>query len=178
MKPMPSPPDSNDEAFLRLFTHHEPELRAYVRASLPRPQDVDEVMQELSLVAWRKFPTLEDPGRFGAWACLIARYEILKHRRRIARDRLVLDEDVVERLAEEGADEGPRRQARLDALDHCVRQLPHDRRRLVLAAYRPDFTIRELAAREGRSEGALYQLLARLRQQLLSCIERRLATDP
>lgn len=73
-------PDHLHEAFLRLFTRCEPELRAFVRSCLPRPQDVDEVMQEVSLVAWRKFGDLDDRGRFAPWACLIARYEILKLR--------------------------------------------------------------------------------------------------
>jgi len=45
--------DELHEAFLRLFTRAEPELRAFVRSCLPRLQDVDEVMQEVSLVAWR-----------------------------------------------------------------------------------------------------------------------------
>ena len=43
-------------------------------------------MQEVSLVAWRKFPTLTDPAQFPRWGCVIARYEILKFRRTHARD--------------------------------------------------------------------------------------------
>ena len=74
--------DELHEAFLRLFTRCEPELRAFGRSCLPRPQDVDEVMQEVSLVAWRKSGDLDDRGRFAPWACLIARYEILKYRPR------------------------------------------------------------------------------------------------
>ena len=68
--------DLNEE-FLRLWTHHEPELRAFVRSCVPRAEDVDEVMQEVSLVAWRKFSSLTGPAEFPKWACLIARYEIL-----------------------------------------------------------------------------------------------------
>ena len=63
--------DELHEAFLRLFTRCEPELRAFVRSCLPRLQDVDEVMQEVNLVAWRKFGDLDDRGRFAPWACLI-----------------------------------------------------------------------------------------------------------
>ena len=76
---------------------------------MPRAAEVDEVIQEVSLVAWRKFPMLTDPAPFPRWACLLARYEILMARRRHARDRLVLDEDIVAKLAEEGAEEMPAR---------------------------------------------------------------------
>jgi RNA polymerase sigma-70 factor (ECF subfamily) len=164
-----------NEVFLRLWTHHEPELRAFVHACLPRAAEVDEVMQEVSLVAWRKFATLTEPAQFPRWACLIARYEILMARRRHARDRLVLDEDIITKLAAEGAEEVSVRHQQLDVLDDCIAKLPRERRELALAAYAPETSMKELAAQLGRTEGSLYQLLARIRQELLSCVERTLA---
>jgi RNA polymerase sigma-70 factor (ECF subfamily) len=177
MEPANNPPTPRDphEDFLRLFMHHEPELRAFVRACLPRAHDVDEVMQEVSLVAWRKFATLTEAAQFPRWACVIARYEILKFRRSHARDRLVLDEDIMERLIAEGAEEMDVRRRHLDALDDCVAKLPRERRELTLAAYAPENSMKELAARLGRTEGSLYQLLARIRHELLRCVERHLA---
>ncbi|HCN77698.1 MAG TPA: RNA polymerase subunit sigma-24 [Verrucomicrobiales bacterium] len=173
----PAAPHDPNEGFLRLWTHHEPELRTFVHACLPCAAEVDEVMQEVSLVAWRKFSTLEDHGQFPRWACLIARYEILMARRRHARDRLVLDEDIVEKLAEEGAEEMSERHRQLNALDDCVAKLPRERRELALAAYAPETSMKELAARLGRTEGSLYQLLARIRQELLRCVEHTLAQE-
>jgi len=169
-------PDPNAD-FLRLWTKHERELRAFVRACVPRAGEVDEVMQEVSLVAWRKFSTLVEPAQFPKWACLIARYEILMARRRHARDRLVLDEDILEKLAEEGAEEMSLRHRQLELLDGCIAKLPRDRRDLALAAYAPGASIKELAGRLGRTEGALYQLLARIRQDLVQCVERSLARE-
>ena len=133
------------------------------------------MVQEVSIAALRKFSTLDDHSAFGAWACLIARYELLSARRRFARDRLVLAEDIVELLAKEGAEELPLRQRQLQALDHCIETLPRQRRELALAAYAKDTTIRELAAQLKRTEGSLYQLLARIRQELRRCMEEILA---
>ena len=93
------------ETFLRLWMKHEPELRAFVRSCCPRAQEVDDVMQEVSIAALRKFPTLDDHAAFGPWSCLVARYEILSARRKHARDRLVLSEDILLMLADEGAHE-------------------------------------------------------------------------
>ena len=166
-----------NEEFLRLFTRHEPEIRAFVRACLPRPEDVDEVMQEVSLVAWRKFPTLDDRGLFARWACLIARYEILKRRRMHARDRLTLDEDVIQLLADEAVEESPLRQRQLAALDDCIAKLPRDRRELALAAYAPGASKKILATQLRRTEAALYQLLARIRMELWRCMEQSLARE-
>ena len=162
------------ETFLRLWTLHEPSLRAFVRSCCPKAQEVDDVMQDVSVAALRKFSTLDDQSAFGAWACLIARYELLSARRRFARDRLVLAEDIVGLLADEGADELPLRQQQLKALDHCIAKLPRERRELALAAYAKDTTIRELAARLKRTEGSLYQLLSRIRKELYRCMESTL----
>lgn len=179
MEPTDDLSNSRDphEDFLRLFMRHEPELRAFVRACLPRAGDVDQVMQEVSLVAWRKFSTLAEAVEFPRWACVIARYEILKFRRALARDRLVLDEDIVEKLATEGAEEMSLRHQQLNALDACIAKLPRDRRELALAAYAPENSMKELAAQVGRTEGSLYQLLARIRQELLRCVEITLAQE-
>ena len=169
--------DELHEAFLRVFTRAEPELRAFVRSCLPRLQDVDEVMQEVSLVAWRKFGDLDDRSRFAPWACLIARYEILKYRRAHARNRLLLDESVIEALADEAAAEMPLHQRRLVALESCFEKLPEARRELAITAYTPGTSQKELARQMGRTEGALYQLLSRIRQELWRCVELTLAKE-
>ena len=94
---------TNDGRFVQLLAKHEPEIRAFIRASLPSSHDVAEVMQNVSLVAWNKFSELEntDSG-FAKWVCVIARFEIMKFRRGLARDRFVLDEDVVRLLLRRG----------------------------------------------------------------------------
>ncbi len=168
-----APPDPH-ETFLRLWMQHEPSLRAFVRSCCPKAQEVDDVMQEVSVAALRKFSKLDDHSAFGAWACLIARYEVLSARRRFARDRLVLAEDVVRLLADEGAEELPLRQRQLRALDHCIEKLPRERRELALTAYAKDTKIRDLAAQLKRTEGSLYQLLSRIRKELHRCMDRSL----
>ena len=40
----------NNEAFLKLFLKHESGLKAYIRSCVIKPEEVDEIMQEVSLV--------------------------------------------------------------------------------------------------------------------------------
>ncbi|MDC1406091.1 sigma-70 family RNA polymerase sigma factor [Akkermansiaceae bacterium] len=171
--------DDNNELFLRLLTRHDPAIRAYVRASIPDPADVADVMQEVSVIAWKKFSTLEDPETgFGKWASVIARYEILKFRRGKARDRLVLDSDIIELLAEEGVDEAPEREQWIKTLKYCLEKLPQSRRELLMSAYHPEASIKELADTMNKQPNALYQILSRLRLSLADCIERETAQEP
>lgn len=165
------------ETFIRLLLRHQAGIRAFIGAVVYRTEDIDEIMQSVSLVAWRKFDSLEDPEGFGRWACVIARHEVLKFQRSKARDRFVLDEGLVERILSEGEDELPARECRLSLLDRCLDKLPTSRRELLLQVYSPGCTARAVAERLGKSEDGLYQLLRRLRLELKDCVELGLAQE-
>jgi RNA polymerase sigma-70 factor (ECF subfamily) len=167
---------SSHEAFVLLLLRHEPMVRAAIRAVVLRTEDVDEVMQAVSLVAWRKFDSLTDRSGFGRWACVIARHEVLKFKRTKARDRFVLNESLVERILEESASECEMRAERLSLLERCLEKLPDTRRQLLLQVYTPGCTTRAVAERLGQSEDALYQMLRRLRLELKRCVELGLAS--
>jgi RNA polymerase sigma-70 factor (ECF subfamily) len=107
----------------------------------------------------------------------VARFEVLKHRRRIARDRLVFSEELLELLADEGTIEIEERERERRALDHCVERLPAPHRELVRRCYQSGASIKEAAEALGRSATALYKTLHRVRKLLLDCIERRLAEE-
>jgi len=165
------------EAFLKLLLRHEPMVRAAIRAVVRRAEDVDEIMQAVSLVAWRKFDSLTDHDGFGSWACVIARYEVLKFQRGRARDRFVLDEALIEQILEEAASDCDARRERLSLLERCLEKLPEARRKLLLQVYSPGCTTRAVAERLGKSEDALYQLLRRLRLELKQCVEQGFSNE-
>tara|TARA_R110002096_G_scaffold203718_1_gene389017 strand:+ start:1998 stop:2555 length:558 start_codon:yes stop_codon:yes gene_type:complete len=177
MAETPSDPDFH-EPFVRALTKYERIVRAYIRGSgISRPQDVDEIMQEVSLVAWEKFDQLRNIEEFPKWACVIARYQILNFRRRHSRDRLVLNENVFELLLEESLEESSLNEKRLNHLQQCLAKLPEKSRQLVLTAYQPDSTIETLASTMGRKANALYQQLWRLRRTLELCVEEALNNE-
>jgi len=172
--------DSNDarqERFLRLYTAHEPALRAFVRRLVPSRHDAHDVLQQLALVLWRKFDESASEPDFRRWAFGVARLEVLAWRRDRARDRLVLAEDVLELIAEESARADAWLDAQREALEGCLNKLPSRHRTLLLAAYAGETRIQELAARAGRSVTAFYQWLHRTRLALLRCVRRALAME-
>ncbi len=161
--------------FVRALTKYERIIRAYIRGSgISRPEDVDEIMQEVSLVAWEKFDQLKNVEEFPKWACVIARYQILNFRRKYSRDRLVLNENVFDLLLEESLEESSLNEKRLNFLQQCLAKLPEASRRLVLMAYEPGSTIDSLAGETGKKANALYQQLWRLRRALEQCVEEAL----
>lgn len=163
------------DVFVRLLMRHDRTIRAYLRGLLPTASDVDEVMQEASVVAWRKFGELDHPENFRRWACVIARYEVLMYRRKKARDRLVLGEEIERLMADEGLDELPLRDRQLEALEACLEKLPPERRRLVLRVYEAESPMKTIAEQVGKTPTAIHKMLSRVRRELLLCVERSLA---
>lgn len=163
--------------FLRSFTAHEPAIRAHVRRLVPARADADDVMQEISVVLWEKFDSFRDGADFKAWAFGVARFEVLSWLRDRGRDRLVLDEEVITKIAEETTADEPRLERQREALEHCMKKVPGEQRELLMQAYQPDSRIQEVAQGSGRSVAGFYQWLHRMRKMLLECIQRALTQE-
>ena len=162
------------EEFVRLFVAHEARLRSFIRSLLPAWSDVDDVMQETSLVAWRKFTRFERGTSFMAWAAMIARFEALDHLRRSGRDSLVFSDAVANLLTTETLAEPDALERERSALDHCLAKLDNASRELLLRSYEPGARFHAVAALAGKSVQGYYKSLQRLRARLLTCIEGEL----
>lgn len=164
------------EAFLRLFTRFEGNLRAFVASLLPTWEGVDEVMQESSIILWRKFAQFDQSAEAGFldWAFMIARYEVLKYRRRRATDRLRFSEDVFELLANAAESVTVTQDQRLRLLRECVANLEPAQLELVKAVYEDGAAIKDVAEQIGRTPAGLYKALARIRNRLANCVQAKL----
>ncbi len=170
--PAPQPIDhSHYEDFVRHLLQHEEQCRAFLRTQLGSWDEVDDVMQESSLVAWRKYDQFTPGTSFLNWLLTIARFEALNHRRRQARSRIVLSAEVLDLIADEGIAESESLEQESRALDHCLEQLPPAQRELLRIAYQPGVRFNDIAVETGRSAQALYKTIQRLRAALLLCVE-------
>lgn len=170
------PPDHYEE-FVRLFARDEWALRVFVRSLVPTWDDADEVVQDVALVAWRKFAEFQPGTSFLSWLRVIARFKVLSYRRKLARDRLVFSEELIAVLADEAEDESELRPRERAALEGCLGKLSEPQRQLVAVAYAAGTTVKDEALRLGVKPGTLYMRLSRIRQQLLDCIQRTLARE-
>ncbi len=168
--------DERYEAFVRLLVEHEPGVRSYLRSLLPTWDDVEEVTQEASLIAWRKFESFEKGTAFGGWLLTIARFEALKYRRRMARSPMVFSADIWEMLADEG-NTNEYQQIRRQHLEHCLGKLELAKRQQLLKAHTPGVVMREVALASGKSEQGFYKMIQRLRSVLLKCVLKSIEAE-
>ncbi|MDG2122921.1 MAG: sigma-70 family RNA polymerase sigma factor [Verrucomicrobiales bacterium] len=165
--------DARYELFIQRFAHHEPDLRRFIRSLLPNWTDADEVLQQTAIVIWKKFEQYDPETHFMKWACVIARFESLAYRRKMARDRLVFREDILELMADEGIDELEDRRKEHTAFESCLRDMPEKQRRFLTLAYTQGVKTKDLAEQAGSTAAAFYMRLKRLRHQLMHCIEAK-----
>jgi RNA polymerase sigma-70 factor (ECF subfamily) len=168
----------SEEDFVALTVRHERRVRLFVTTLHPERADVDEIVQDAWLVAWKKLESFHYTGdepdeEFVRWLCTIARFELLKYRRKNA-PRLVLDEKVMDSLATLQFEDADYFEARHNALAGCLEHLRPRDKEIIRRRYEEDISVSELASRIGRSADAVYKSLNRIRTSLLACIERTL----
>ena len=166
--------------FMRLFARHEMALRNYARLIVPDWTAVDDALQDASVTMWENRAKLRDESGFLPWGKVIVRNRCLNARAKLRRDRLVLDETVLDLIvSEEGADSDALQLKTLhEVLEGCLLELTPERRELVLAPYRGAGAVKELAEAARKSPNSLYKLIGRLREKLSVCVENKLRLEP
>jgi RNA polymerase sigma-70 factor (ECF subfamily) len=135
-------------------------------AMLHEPQAAEDVLQEASLIAWRKRGRLHDQSRLRAWFLGIVANECRNARRRIWVTRVSVG--LPSWLSVSSTEE---RVLRGTDLRRALRQLSHDDRLVVSLYFYLDMPLEEVAAVAGISTGAararLYRAIRRLRPDLV-----------
>ena len=175
---MPQKTQTDQSDFLRMLAKSEPIVRSYLRSQVQDYHHLSEIMQNVFIVGWKKFPNFSGTdGEFTKWLCVIGRFEALKHRQSMARDRLVLGEKLINLIADEGQEEIFLHEQWSRKLEFCMQKIPATHRSFVEEAYSPEVSIKDLAAKMNKTPASLYQKLSRIRKTLATCMGN-LADEP
>lgn len=167
-------PSEASRDFLSEYGRHQHTIHVYVRTLVPNKSDADDVMQEVSVTLWKKWPTFDKDSDFRRWAFGVAYIEVLRYRRKAAKDRLWFSETLIEALAEDFSSASEQHEARLDALPVCLEKLGEEDRKMVATRYRSGGSVRDIADQNGIPESTVYKRLIRIRASLRDCVSRAL----
>jgi RNA polymerase sigma-70 factor (ECF subfamily) len=131
-------------------------------------------VQEVAQACAENFATFDRERSFVSWAMGIARHRIHKYYRSRSRDRLVLGDPALTRLAAalerlEGESE-----ERREALRNCLERVQGRRREVLELRYRENVKVVDIATRCSMSPSGVSVMLHRVRVELLRCIRHRL----
>lgn len=158
-----------------LLAKYRHEVLAYLYSAHPDYHAVEDMFQEVCLVAVQKAAEFEDGSNFPGWARAIARNKLREHLRK--RTGVALDDAFFEGLdrafeeARAALDPDPRK----EALRQCLLELQEGARQIVSLRYDEGLDPATIASRMGRSRAAVNSLLQRIREILRECVERRMS---
>jgi RNA polymerase sigma-70 factor, ECF subfamily len=166
--------------FAELLLESRRDLFGLIYSLVQNLPDAEDVYQDTALVLWQKFDDFTLGTNFSAWAMRVAHLRVLKHAAAKRKQRLFFSDALLESISQAyqrdaaGADRGNRRS---EALENCLQKLSARDRRLVTRCYAPDRDYADIAQSEGRTVGAIYQAVDRIRKALFACVERTLAME-
>ena len=151
---------------------------SYILKMVPNWNDAEDIMQNTSSVIWKKIDQYREGSDFASWGCGIARYEILSFLRKKKNSRLVFDEGLLGQI-EQNTDnkDGTRIEEIANAARDCVKKLKLTDQKIVQLRYDEELSVKQISSRLSRSVRGLYKSLARIHDNLLSCVELRIATQ-
>jgi RNA polymerase sigma-70 factor (ECF subfamily) len=164
--------------YIKLLNESQSRLFAYLYAHVLNMADAEDLYQQVALVLWEKFDRFIPGTDFGSWGIRVAELTIKNFLRSRRRSKVLFSDEVMQRIVERQSQVSQdSAAARTSALESCLKRLPQRDRQLVERCYGGDFKIKEIAEEEGRSAGAVYTALCRIRHALLACIERTIAAE-
>ena len=130
--------EGDRDGFARLYHLYAPLVHGILLARVPRAE-VDDLVQDIFLHAFKKLHTLRDASAFGPWIAMIARNRAVDFHRR-SRETVEIDDDL------RGSDTHDSKAAEILEL---IRSLPEAYRETLVLRLVEGMTGPEIAARTG-----------------------------
>ncbi|MBK1789896.1 sigma-70 family RNA polymerase sigma factor [Persicirhabdus sediminis] len=158
------------------FQTHKIPLYAFIRKSGISPSEADDIVQDTFLHIVQHQDELAQIENFRAWMFKIARFKILSYFRDHQRSKVshLSDENLQMVLDEAEFQNDQQISDRVDQLKNCLKKLPHKSKVILDQHYYKGFALHEIAAKAGKSNGAIYNAVSRIRQMLKQCLESNL----
>jgi RNA polymerase sigma-70 factor (ECF subfamily) len=151
--------EGDRESFARLYALYAPLVHGILLARVPRAE-VDDLVQDIFLHAFKKLHTLRDAAAFGPWIAMIARNRAVDFHRR-ARETVEINDDL------RGSDA---HDSKAQEILELIRSLPEAYRETLVLRLVEGMTGPEIAARTGLTAASvrvnLHRGMKLLREQL------------
>ena len=159
------------EEFIELMTSFQGRLYAFILSLTGDPNGANDILQETNIILWKKSGEFEMGSNFKAWSFRIANFQIMAHRQRKMRDRLVFDDDMIEEIIAEATEADELYNIKQGKIDSCMSQLPDRQRDLIKMRYTIGKSVNQMAEDLKSTANSIAQALFRARNNLTQCVK-------
>lgn len=159
---------------VRFIALCQPKLRAYIRSLVFNPSDVDDILQDVAVIAIEKSDNYDPSRPLSAWVFGIAKNRVLKYFEKQNRQKLYFSTELVDAITVAAECESPDSDS-LDMLKNCMEKVDPEKRELLRRRHEPGITARQLAQEIGYTDTRISRLLNSLYKLLMNCMRQHLA---
>lgn len=168
-----------DKSFEILLKEHRHMMLTYASALLGGDRrEAEDVVQEASLVAFKRLDSFDVNASFPAWLRGIVRFKVFESRRALARSPIMKDPDVIQGMEDvfQAFDQPYADEEwleRITILQECILKLKDPMQRVVNLFYKSGKSLKEISAKMSINIMTAGQRLSRARKLIQSCAERQ-----
>ena len=162
-----------EKAFMEMVDECTPALRSYLAPKLYGREELDDLLQEIFIAAYKGRFTLKKTDSIQPWLKGIARNKLkLFYRTKFRRQKMTLNfqEFILASIDENSEDHSGNDERNI--LVKCIEKLPAKLNRLVRLRHLSGIKVKDLAREEECSESQISVNLFRARQKLKECLEK------
>jgi RNA polymerase sigma-70 factor, ECF subfamily len=153
------------QAFERLYQRYAPVVHGVLLARVPY-SEVEDLLQNVFLLAFRRFPQLREDAAFGGWLLAIARNQAADYHRHKVDEEPLLEHHQNRASGEDSSDMSP------GELLHLLQSLPETYRETLALRLVEGLTGPEIASRIGMTHGSVRVNLSRGMHMLRELVEK------
>ena len=161
--------EGDQEGFERLYRLHSGRVFGMCKRLTSKPEDAEELTQEVFVRAWQNMKHFQSPAHFSSWLRRVATNLVINEKRTVARRGLpgLFDESNAEHGSAPAPSSGG---ARVD-LEHAVGRVPRRARTVFVLHDVYGYRHREISEMTGVAVGTSKALLHRARRRLQEVLD-------
>ena len=165
----------NEEELVSILLVERQRIFAYLISILRNPDHVEDVYQEVCLLALKKRETIVDQQHLHFWLRTTGKLQALNLLKKERSRQLTLNDEILDMLESQWiAHETEDDNAVMQALRHCMDLLPKPAKELIRKRYVQGVSYAALAEALRRPVNSLYVTLSRIYAALADCVNKRL----
>ena len=166
-----------EEELVSILLLERQRVIAYLTSILRKPDQAEDVYQEVCLLALKKRGTITDAQHLRCWLRTTGRLLAMNLLKKMRRRLLTLDDEILDLLEPQWIIQDMQDDsAATQALRHCMDLLPNSARDLIRKRYVQNMSYAALAESLRRPVNSLYVTLSRIYAALADCVNKQLST--
>ncbi len=156
--------------FINYWLNVQTDVKGYIRLFINNEADADDILQDVAIIAYKKFEEYNKTTPFRSWVIGIARYEVLAKRKKYAKNKILYYPELFESISDAYEEIRDESNDKVSFLKKCIQKLDDKNYKLLKLRYGDLLRIKKISVLLGLKPVTIRVRLNRVRNTLKNCI--------